>query len=67
MITSVYFQDSTILVITAAHFSRPVRGVGKVHLVAVDLAKGANIAVAVVNADLSWWKAAPVLFRWFTA
>ena len=42
-----------------------VPGCGESGLCAVDVAKVASVAVAVVDADLSRWIAASVLFGWF--
>ena len=68
MITSIYIQESTCLVITAAQLRAPTvprRGVSKV--LAVDLAKIAGVAVAVVDTDLSCGITAHVLFGWIAS
>ena len=44
-----------------------VPGCGESGLCAVDVAKVAGVAVAVVDADLSRWIAACMLFVWFAA
>ena len=58
-----------MLVVTTAQLCTPIiPGVGVIKIPAVDVAKDASVAVTVVNADLSRWVAASVLFRriWFT-
>ena len=58
-----------MLVVTTAQLCTPIiPGVGVIEIPAVDVAKDASVAVTVVNADLSRWVAASVLFRriWFT-
>ena len=65
MITSIYIQESTNLVITAAQLCAPtVPGCSVSKILAIDLTKDASVAVAVVDADLSRWITARVLFRW---
>ena len=52
-----------MLVVTTAQLCTPIiPGVGVFKIPAVDVAKDASVAVTVVNADLSRWVAASVLF-----
>ena len=54
-----------MLVVTTAQLCTPiVPGVGVVKIPAVDVAKDASVAVAVVDADLSCRIAARVLLNW---
>ena len=58
-----------MLGVTTAQLCTPIiPGVGVIKIPAVDVAKDASVAVTVVNADLSRWVAASVLFGriWFT-